>query len=74
MSFIRQDGSSQGLFHEFLDSQGLNAYQSVYGNSGDYPNNLPGRYSTATVFIDEVNLHAVRDIPAFYDEDLCQLP
>jgi len=74
VGFIRASGAAQGVLHNNLDTLGLNAYQDVYGVAGQFPNQLPGRYSTAPVFLDEVNLHAVRDIPAFYDEDLCVLP
>ena len=56
---------------------GLNGYEKYLGEYpyGEPPqavlDAVPGRYCTATVFVDEVNLYAVRDVPEFYDEDLC---
>ena len=56
---------------------GLRGYEDYLG---EYPfesppqhviDAVPGRYCTATVFVDEVNLYAVRDTPEMYDEDLC---
>lgn len=61
----------------FLDHVGFNAYQSVYGRGAVAGLNAyayPGRYSTATVFVDEISLHAVRDDRAFYDAELCLSP
>ncbi len=59
------------LVHQSLSQPGFNAYQGVYGTSPSNFDLLPGNYSTATVFIDEIGFHAVRDIDAFYDADLC---
>ncbi|MCB9782104.1 MAG: hypothetical protein H6751_03970 [Candidatus Omnitrophica bacterium] len=74
LSFLRTSGAASYQQHLAFVSGGFNAYQDAYGSSGTNQTELPGFYSTATVFVDEVSLHAVRDIGAFYDEDLCVLP
>jgi hypothetical protein len=35
---------------------------------------VPGRYCTATVFVDQLGLYTVRDTANMYDEDLCDCP
>ena len=56
----------------------LKGYESFLGEYTNYKkpppgvvDALPGRYGTATVFVDEVGLYTVRDIANFYDEELC---
>ncbi len=65
--------STAFLTHQALAGAGFNAYQAVYGASGN-DSSLPGFNSTGTVFVDEVNLHSVRDSGAFHDADLCVFP
>ena len=62
------------LTHQSFEAAGFNAYQDAFGTGTTNDSALPGIIGTATVFVDEVGLHAVRDSGAFYDEDLCVLP
>ena len=72
---VRGNGGSPFFNYPAYDAAGFNIYQDVYGTGGAIQaNTLPGRYSTATVFVDEISVHAVRDSGAFYDEDLAVLP
>jgi hypothetical protein len=72
---IRSSDSGTGQsIKAIVNNTSAHGFENIYaaGPEGPITNDdvLPGRYSTAVLAIDEVNLYAVRDIPEFYDEDL----
>jgi hypothetical protein len=66
-------GTGQSI-KSIVNNVNTHGFENIYapGPEGPITNDdvLPGRYSTAVLAIDEVNLYAVRDLPEFYDEDL----
>lgn len=78
VEFIRSSGWSQGQAHATITNPRMalphKIYQHVWRSGDEDHDSLPGRYSTATISLDEVTLHSVRDTGAFFDADLCVLP
>jgi hypothetical protein len=67
------DQSSGASVGTIAGNATLNGFKGIYSPAGQPVTNtdrLPGRYSSAVLAIDEVNLYAVRDSEAFYDEEM----
>jgi hypothetical protein len=72
---IRSGDSGTGLtIKNIVNNTNAHGFENIYAPGPDGPitndDVLPGRYSTAVLAIDEVNLYGVRDTAVFFDEDL----
>ncbi|NUN97788.1 MAG: hypothetical protein HUU16_16620 [Candidatus Omnitrophica bacterium] len=66
-------GRTAGI-RDIINADNFNGYNGIFAavDPADVAdtNPLPGRYGTACVAVDEVNVYGVRDSSRFYDEDL----
>ncbi|NUN98186.1 MAG: hypothetical protein HUU16_18645, partial [Candidatus Omnitrophica bacterium] len=75
VSIFKNNGYSFGItVRDIINNTNLKGFSGIFAPGLDGPvtltDSLPGRYGTACLSIDEINLYGVRDSSAFYDEDL----